>query len=54
MFYHVLSNFSYILKVPFGNQDSKGIVYTWIGSKADAEVARVAEEMAYEMFDVSS
>ncbi|XP_022093580.1 protein flightless-1 homolog isoform X2 [Acanthaster planci] len=45
------SEFCYILKVPFRNQDSKGIVYTWIGNKADPEMARIAEELAYDMFD---
>ncbi|XP_033631198.1 protein flightless-1 homolog [Asterias rubens] len=45
------SEFCYILKVPFKNQDSKGIVYTWIGSKADPDMAHVTEELAYDMFD---
>ncbi|XP_038064629.1 protein flightless-1 homolog isoform X2 [Patiria miniata] len=45
------SEFCYILKVPFRNQDSKGIVYSWIGSRADPETARVAEDLAYDMFD---
>ena len=39
--------------MPFKNQDSKGIVYTWIGSKADPDMAHVTEELAYDMFDVS-
>eukprot|EP00057_Strongylocentrotus_purpuratus_P005896 XP_011660370.1 PREDICTED: protein flightless-1 homolog [Strongylocentrotus purpuratus] len=43
--------FCYLLEVPFDSQDSKGIVYTWIGSRSDADMARVAEELAYEMFD---
>ncbi|XP_071488184.1 protein flightless-1 homolog [Diadema antillarum] len=43
--------FCYILEVPFDSQDSKGIVYTWIGSKANQDMSRIAEEMAYEMFD---
>ena len=42
------------MKVPFKNQDSKGIVYTWIGSQADPDMARVSEDLAYDMFDVSS
>ncbi|XP_041473939.1 protein flightless-1 homolog [Lytechinus variegatus] len=43
--------FCYLLEVPFDSQDSKGIVYTWIGSRSDADMARIAEELAYEMFD---
>ena len=39
------SCFCYILKVPFDPKDKSGIVYVWIGSKADPEEARVAEEL---------
>jgi len=40
----------YILKVPFDNEESSGIVYVWIGSKADPDEARLIEEIAEEMF----
>ena len=44
----------YILKVPFDNEEQSGIVYVWIGSKADPEEARLIEEIAEEIFnDVS-
>lgn len=42
---------SYILNVPFNNDDETGIVYAWIGSKADTEEARLIEEIAEEMFN---
>lgn len=41
----------YILKVPFDNEESSGIVYVWIGSKADQDEARLIEEIAEEMFN---
>jgi hypothetical protein len=41
----------YILKVPFDNENSSGIVYVWIGSKADPDEARLIEEIAEEMFN---
>jgi hypothetical protein len=41
----------YILKVPFDNEESSGIVYVWIGSKADADEARLVQEIAEEMFN---
>jgi hypothetical protein len=41
----------YILKVPFDNEESSGIVYVWIGSKADPDEARLIEEIAEEMFN---
>lgn len=44
---------SYILKVPFASEDLQGIVYVWIGTKADHEEARLAEEIAYDLFKVS-
>ena len=43
--------YSYILKVPFDKEDRSGIVYVWVGSKADPEEARIAEEIAREMYD---
>ncbi|XP_044597478.1 protein flightless-1-like, partial [Cotesia glomerata] len=42
--------FSYILNVPFTNDDKTGIVYVWIGSKSDPEEAHLIEEIAREMF----
>ena len=44
---------SYILKVPFDSEDSQGIVYVWIGKRANAEEARLAEEIADDMYGVS-
>lgn len=43
--------FSYILNVPFNNDDETGIVYAWIGSKADPDDARLIQEIAEEMFN---
>lgn len=45
------SAFCYILNVPFNSDDETGIVYVWIGSKADGEEARLVEEIAEEMFN---
>ena len=45
------SCFCYILKVPFDQEDKRGIVYVWIGSKADPEEAIVAEDIAYNLYD---
>lgn len=42
---------SYILNVPFNNDDETGIVYVWIGSKSDGEDARLIQEIAEEMFN---
>ena len=39
------------MKVPFDNEQSSGIVYVWIGSKADPDEARLIEETAEEMFN---
>lgn len=44
--------FSYILKVPFDSEDNQGIVYVWIGDRANPEEARVCEEIAEDMFGV--
>ena len=38
----------YVLKVPFDPQDKSGIVYVWLGAKADPDDARAAEEIATE------
>lgn len=40
--------------VPFDSQDLKGVVYVWIGSKADHEEATLAEKIAYMMYAVSN
>jgi len=48
------SEFCYILKVPFsqaGQVEETGIVYVWLGSKADPEEARLVEEIATELYD---
>jgi len=38
--------------VPFNNSDEgTGIVYAWIGSRADSEDARLIGEIAEEMFN---
>jgi hypothetical protein len=39
------------MKVPFDNEESSGIVYVWIGSKADPDEARLIQEIAEEMFN---
>ncbi|XP_029850864.2 protein flightless-1 [Ixodes scapularis] len=46
------SAFCYILKVPFEQEDddSEGIVYVWIGSKADPDEVRLAEELAQSLY----
>lgn len=38
--------------VPFDSQDNRGIVYVWIGDKVNPEEARLAEEIADDMFGV--
>jgi len=45
------SAFCYILKVPFDKEDASGIVYVWVGNSADAEEARITEEIARDMYD---
>ena len=45
------SCFCYLLKVPFDTEDKRGIVYVWIGSKADPEEAAVAEQIFYRLYD---
>jgi hypothetical protein len=39
------------LKVPFDKEDRSGIVYVWVGNRADPEEARITEEIAREMYD---
>ena len=43
---------SYILKVPFDTEDNQGIVYVWIGNRANPEEARLTEDIAEEMYEV--
>ncbi|KAI5633666.1 gelsolin repeat domain-containing protein [Phthorimaea operculella] len=47
------SAFCYILNVPLegSNEESSAIVYAWIGSKADADCARLIEQIAEEKFN---
>ncbi|KAK7571791.1 hypothetical protein V9T40_014263 [Parthenolecanium corni] len=45
------SCFCYILKVPFGNEDNSGLIYVWIGSKADAEDIKLIQGIADDMFN---
>lgn len=44
------SCFCFILMVPFECDDLSGVVYVWVGSKADHEDAKLAEDIAYTMF----
>merc|ERR1711971_435268 len=45
------SSFCFILKVPFDPQDRSGIVYVWIGSNADSEEAKIAENIVKDFYD---
>jgi hypothetical protein len=52
------SEFCFIVVVPFENSDgnqmvAKGIVYVWIGNKANPDEARLAEEIAQFVYKVS-
>ncbi|ELU16604.1 hypothetical protein CAPTEDRAFT_151582 [Capitella teleta] len=47
------SEFCYILKVPFDSDDNQGIVYVWIGERANPDEARLAEDIAEEMYGES-
>ena len=38
--------------VPFDSEDLKGVVYVWVGNKADHKEAKLAEEIAYLMYKV--
>ena len=44
--------FSYILMVPIDSEDLQGVVYVWVGSKADHDDATLTEEVAYMMYKV--
>ncbi|XP_060063340.1 protein flightless-1 homolog [Ylistrum balloti] len=44
------SFFCYILMVPFDSEDLMGVVYVWIGSRAEHEEATLAEKIAYKMY----
>ena len=44
------SEFNYILRVPFDGAEESGIVYVWVGYKAHPEEARLAEEIADDMY----
>ena len=37
--------------MPFDPQDRSGIVYVWIGSKADSDEAKIAENIVKDMYD---
>ena len=54
MYIKPMSVCSYILMVPFDSEDLKGIVYVWVGSKADHSEAQIAEEIAYKMYKVQT
>ncbi|KAB0794381.1 hypothetical protein PPYR_11220 [Photinus pyralis] len=45
------SQFCYILNVPFDQEDDSGIVYVWVGSKADPDEAHLIQDIAEEMFN---
>ncbi len=50
------SQFCFIVCVPFENtagDDTKGIVYVWLGSMADSDEIKLAEEIAMFMYDDS-
>lgn len=38
--------------VPFDSEELKGIVYVWVGSRADHTEAQLAEQIAYKMYKV--
>ena len=38
--------------VPFDSDELKGIVYVWVGKRADHKEAQIAEEIAYMMYKV--
>ena len=47
------SEFCFILRVPFDGEEESGIVYVWVGNRADPEEARLTEEIADDMYGVS-
>jgi len=48
------SEFCFIVEVPFENEDCAGMVYVWIGSKADNEDGKLAEDIAADMYPEES
>ena len=38
--------------VPIDSEDLQGVVYVWVGSKADHDDATLTEEVAYMMYKV--
>ncbi len=55
---NLCSEFCFIVCVPFENTDknsnsSSGIVYVWIGSLANADEAKLAEDIANKIYDAS-
>ena len=53
---NLCSEYCYIVCVPLSvntDADTKGAVYVWIGSKANPEEGRIAEEIAATVYDVS-
>lgn len=38
--------------MPFDQEDANGIIYVWIGNNADPDEARLAEEIAREMYNI--
>ena len=48
------SEFCYILRVGFDGGSESGIVYVWVGNRANPEEVRLAEEIADDMFGVST
>lgn len=51
---NLCSEFCFLVVVPFETTDfhgTKGIVYVWVGGKADPEEGRLAEEIANDMYD---
>jgi len=44
------SEFCFILKVPFDSEDNQGIVYVCIGKRSNSDEARLAEEIAEEIY----
>ena len=45
------SAFCYILKQPINETDETGTAFVWIGSKADEDESRIAEQIALQMYD---
>ncbi|XP_054155123.1 protein flightless-1-like [Oppia nitens] len=45
------SAFCYILKLPSVDESQTGKAYVWIGNQSDEEEAKIAEQMALQMYD---